>query len=34
MRDEEELGTGRFVLGIIAFLILIACFMPVPISIT
>jgi membrane-associated protease RseP (regulator of RpoE activity) len=32
--DEEELGSGRIILGIIAFLILIVCFMPVPISIT
>jgi membrane-associated protease RseP (regulator of RpoE activity) len=33
MGDEEELGSGRMILGTIAFLILIVCFMPVPISI-
>jgi membrane-associated protease RseP (regulator of RpoE activity) len=33
MFEEEELGPGRIILGIIALLILIVCFMPVPISI-
>jgi membrane-associated protease RseP (regulator of RpoE activity) len=34
MWDEEKIGAGRFVLGMVAFLILILSFMPVPISIT
>jgi membrane-associated protease RseP (regulator of RpoE activity) len=32
--DEESLGAGRIFLGAIALLILIACFIPVPVSLT
>lgn len=32
--DEERLGSGRIFLGAIALLILIACFIPVPVSVT
>jgi membrane-associated protease RseP (regulator of RpoE activity) len=32
--DEEELGSGRLVVGLIALLILIACFIPVPVTLT
>ena len=34
LSDEEDLGPGRVFLGMIAYLILILCFTPVPISIT
>jgi hypothetical protein len=34
LADGEEIGKGRLCLGILALLILIASFIPVPISIT